>query len=125
MPVTNFEKASLTGDYSDHLRVVILGKTGNGKSSTINQLIGESVFKTVADSSSVTQTCEGVSFELSGQKVLLVDTPGKVASLERVHSTSFISYLIKKYKRSKRYAKRRAPNFERTKKSNRFYVSRS
>jgi small GTP-binding protein len=82
MSVTNFEKASLTGDYSDHLRIVFLGKTGNGKSSTINQLIGEKVFTASADSSSVTETCEAVSFELSGQKVLLVDTPGKVVSLE-------------------------------------------
>ena len=64
-------------DYFDHFRVVLLGKTGNGKSSTGNSLIGENVFKTGSSVDSITVQCEAITFELAGRKILLLDTPGK------------------------------------------------
>ena len=64
-------------EYSDHIRVVLLGKTGNGKSSTGNSLIGENVFKTGSSVDSITMQCQAIAFELSDQKILLVDTPGE------------------------------------------------
>ncbi len=73
----NVKKAEKKGDYSDHMRIVLLGKTGNGKSATANTLIGEKVFNTGSNSDSITESCEAVSFELMGRKILLVDTPGK------------------------------------------------
>ena len=64
-------------EYSDHIRVVLLGKTGNGKSSTGNSLIGENVFKTGSSVDSITTQCQAVTFELLDKKILLVDTPGE------------------------------------------------
>ena len=64
------------GDYSNHLRLVILGKTGNGKSSTGNSLAGRKLLKSGASGAYVTEVCQAIEFELSGKKILLVDTPG-------------------------------------------------
>ena len=77
MASMNVKKAEKKCDYSDHMRVVLLGKTGNGKSATANTLIGEKTFNTGSNSDSITESCEAVSFELMGRKILLVDTPGK------------------------------------------------
>jgi predicted GTPase len=73
---TNIKKATKEGNYSEHLRLVILGKTGNGKSATANSLVGSKVFKSSANSAFVTENCEAIEFEAFGKKVLLVDTPG-------------------------------------------------
>ncbi len=91
MASLNVKKAEKKGDYSDHLRIVILGKTGNGKSATANTLIGEKVFNTGSYSDSLTVSCEAVSFELMGRKVLLVDTPGTyIRSFFQVRTNYFI-----------------------------------
>ncbi len=76
-----FVKAAKEGNYSDYLRVVMLGKTGNGKSSVSNHLVGDRVFKTGSNSNSITQTCEAVTFEMLGRKILLVDTPGRFCDI--------------------------------------------
>ena len=76
--VNNVLKADKTQDYSDHFRVVLLSKTGNGKSSTGNSLIGENVFKSGSSVDSITEHCEAITFDLLGKKILLVDTPGKL-----------------------------------------------
>lgn len=64
-------------DYSDHVRIVFLGKTGNGKSLTCNNLIGvKNFFKTSTSANSITQLCQAASFQTASNKVLIVDTPG-------------------------------------------------
>ena len=73
---TNVKKANQNGDFSQHLRVIILGKTGNGKSSTANSLCGEKIFNVGSSPDSITEYCEAITFELFGQKILLIDTPG-------------------------------------------------
>ncbi|KAI4808393.1 hypothetical protein KUCAC02_000455 [Chaenocephalus aceratus] len=57
-------------------RIVILGKTGVGKSSVANTIFGEEVFKTISSTKSVTSTCQAEIRSVNGRSITLVDTPG-------------------------------------------------
>ncbi|XP_048036045.1 interferon-induced very large GTPase 1-like [Megalobrama amblycephala] len=74
--INSLETHLLSPESEDDVRIVLLGKTGVGKSATGNTILGRDAFIAETSQESVTKEIHRETTEIKGRLVTVIDTPG-------------------------------------------------